>query len=330
MGKRKSFPVDASKNLYRLYGVTLASDYRFSNPFPRARGIPDVTFTCTRTKPDVGDGEKKLVHASESTTEDGESMFSVYTMDTFYLIHFPKTVDFYLSSDTIIAHLLDPAYRYMVEILLVAEIFSLWLELQGIPNIHASAAVIDNNAVAFLSSSKGGKSCLAAAFAHEGHRILTDDILPVVDRHESFMARPGFPALRMWPDQAGHFFGEYENLEIVHPDYSKRRIEVGPEGFGTFCNEEKPLKVIYMPQRRDPASEITIEPLSKKNAFIALIQNSFTAGLVEVLGLQPGRMAFFTRMVRQVPVRRLYYPDGFHHLPRVVEAVIEDSRLLST
>ncbi len=329
MGKRKSFPVDTSKNLYRLYGVTMASDFRFSNPLPRVSGIPDVTFTCTRTKPDVGEGVKKLVHASESTTEDGESMFSVSVMDTFYLIHFAKTADFYLSSDTIIAHLLDPAYRYMVEILLVAEIFSLWLELQGIPNIHASAAVVDNNAIAFLSSSKGGKSGLAAAFAHQGHRILTDDILPVEDRDDRFLARPGFPALRMWPDQAGHFFGTYENLEIVHPDYSKRRIQVGPEGFGTFCNEEKPLKVIYMPQRLDPASDITIESFSKKNAFIALIQNSFTAGLVEVLGLQPGRMDFFSRMVRQVPVRRLYYPDGFHHLPRVVEAVLEDSRSLS-
>ena len=119
-----------------------------------------------------------------------------------------------------------------------------------------------------------------------------------------FLARPGYPAMRMWPDQAGHFFGEYENLEIVHPEFSKRRIPVGPEGFGTFCIEEKPLKVIYMPQRLGPDSDITIEPLSKKNAFFALIQNSFTAGLVEALGLQPQRMNFFTRMVMQVPMRR--------------------------
>ena len=167
-------------------------------------------------------------------------------------------------------------------------------------------------------------------FAQQGHQILTDDILPLEDRQDHFIARPGFPALRMWPDQAGHFFGDYENLDRVHPEHTKRRIPLGHEGFGTFCNEEKPLKVVYMPKRLDPASEITIEPLSKKNAFIALIQNSFTAGLVEVLGLQPGRMDFFSRMVRQVPVRRLYYPDGFHHLPRVVEAVLEDSRSKST
>ena len=79
-----------------------------------------------------------------------------------------------------------------------------------------------------------------------------------------------------------------------------------------------------MPQRLGPDSDITIEPLSKKNAFFALIQNSFTAGLIEALGLQPQRMNFFSRMVLQVPVRRLNYPEGFHHLSRVVDAVIED------
>ena len=314
--------MDTSKKLYRLFGVTMASDFLFATPLPQVSGIPDVSFTCRSTKP--VEGVKKLVYASESTTDDGKSWFSIHTMDDSHVFHYGKIVDFYITSDTIIAHLLDPAYYYMVEIMLLGEIFSLWLELQGIPTIHASAAVVDNNAIAFLSSSKGGKSGLAAAFAQQGYQILTDDVLPVEDRHEHFMGRPGYPAMRMWPDQAGHFFGEYENLEIVHPDFSKRRIPVGPEGIGTFCIEEKPLKAIYLPQRLDPDSDITIEPLSKKNALFALIQNSFTAGLIELLGLQPQRMNFFSRMVMQVPVRRLNYPEGFHHLSRVVDVVLED------
>ena len=61
---------------------------------------------------------------------------------------------------------------------------------------------------------------------------------------------------------------------------------------------------MYVPQRLSSDSDITIEPLSKKNAFFELIQNSFSAGIVEALGLQPQRMNFFARMVTQVPVRR--------------------------
>ena len=325
MGKRNLLPSDNPGNLYRLFGVTMASEYKFENPLPRISGVPDVTFTCRTTRPLSIEGMKKPVYASRSKTDDGESVISIQTMEDCHVVHFAGSVDFYLSSDTIIAHLLDPACRYMVEILLLGEIFSLWLELQGIPTIHASAAVVDNNAIAFLSTNEGGKSGLAAAFTQQGHPILTDDILPIENRHDRFLARPGYPAMRMWPDQAVHFFGKYEDLEIVHPMYSKRRILVGPQGFGTFCNEEKPLKVMYVPQRNDPDSNITIEPVSKKNAFIELIQNSFTAGIVEALGLQPQRMKFFTRMVMQVPMRRLNYPEGFHHLSHVVDAVLEDS-----
>jgi hypothetical protein len=305
----------------------MASDYHFANPLPRVSGIPDVSFTCMRTSPPV-DGAKKLVFASENKTEDGESIFTIHTMNGGHVIHHAKTVDFYLLSDTITAHLLDPAYAYMVEILLVGEILSLWLELRGIPMIHASATVIDDQAIAFLSSTKGGKTGLAAAFAQAGHQILTDDILPIEDRPDHFMGLPGYPAMRMWPDQAGHFMGNYENLDVVHPELTKRRVPVGPKGIGTFCSEKKPLKVIYLPHRHGPDCDITIEPLSQKNAFFALIQYSFAAGLVERLGLQPQRMQFFSRLVQKVPVRRLSYPDGYQHLPTVVNTVLEDSRLL--
>ena len=190
MGKRNSLPSDNSVNLYRLFGVTMASEYKFSNPLPRISGVPDVTFTCRTTRPLSIEGTKKPVYASRSKTDDGESVISIQTMEDCHVVHFAGSVDFYLSSDTIIAHLLDPACRYMVEILLLGEIFSLWLELQGIPTIHASAAVVDNNAIAFLSTNEGGKSGLAAAFTQQGHPILTDDILPIENRHDRFLARP--------------------------------------------------------------------------------------------------------------------------------------------
>jgi hypothetical protein len=328
LGKRHLSPAHTSENLYRLFGITMASDYHFANPLPRVSGVPDVSFTCRRTSPYPAEAAKKLLYASESKTDDGESIFTIHAMDDGYVIHHAKTVDFYLSSETITAHLLDPAYGYMVEIILLGEIFSLWLELRGIPMIHASATVVDDHAIAFLSTNKGGKTGLAAAFAQAGHQILTDDILPLENRDGLILGLPGYPALRMWPDQADHFLGDYKNLDVVHPELSKRRIPVGPEGIGTFCSERKPLKVIYLPHRHGPDCDITIEPLSQKNAFFSLIQYSFAAGLVERLGLQQQRMSFFSRLVQQVPVRRLSYPDGFQHLPYVVNTVLEDSRSL--
>ena len=313
---------------YRLYGVTMESDFLFANPLPRVSLTPDLSFSCSSTAPRRADWTKPPVYASINRTGNGEIGASIHVMDDCHVVHFAGTVDFYLYPDRIIAHLLDPAYCYLVEILLLGEIFSLWLELKGVRMIHASAAVVDDSAIAFLSTNQGGKSSLAAAFMQQGYPLLTDDIVPVEERNDRFLARPGYHAMRLWPDQATYFHGIYEDLEIVHPEFSKRRIIIGHDNFGTFCSEEKPLKVIYVPQRLGSDDSITIEPVPNKNAFFELIQNSFTAGIVEALGFQSQRMNFFARMVMQVPMRRLTYPEGFHHLSHVVDTVLEDSESL--
>jgi hypothetical protein len=35
-------------------------------------------------------------------------------------------------------------------------------------------------------------------------------------------------------------------------------------------------------------------------------------------------MSFFSRLAMRVPMRRLVYPSGFQHLPKVREAIIAD------
>lgn len=302
----------------------MESDYAFEYPLPRASGIPDVTFTCRITSPPPIGGMIKHVYASEGKTDNGEISASIEMMDEWYIFHFARSVDFYLSSDQIIAHLLDPEYHCMVELLLLGEVFSLWLELHGIRAIHASATVVNDATIAFLAINQGGKTGLAAAFTQRGHPLLTDDMLPIERRGDHFLARPGYPSVKMWPDEAEYFLGEYEDLDIVIPNCSKRRIVIGSHDFGMFCHEEKPLKVIYIPERLSSDSDIIIEPIPKKIAFFELLQNSFMAGFVEALGLQPERMNFFSNMVMQVPMRRLKYPDGFNQLSNVVDAVLED------
>ena len=70
-------------------------------------------------------------------------------------------------------------------------------------------------------------------------------------------------------------------------------------------------------------------PVGSSEAVMELIRFSFVPNIVERLGWQPRRLAFFARLVQQVPVRRLVYPNGFEFLPRVVEAVFRDMEKLS-
>jgi hypothetical protein len=40
--------------------------------------------------------------------------------------------------------------------------------------------------------------------------------------------------------------------------------------------------------------------------------------------LQPQRLGFFTRLLSQVPVRRIVYPEGYVHLPQVRRGILSD------
>jgi len=230
-------------------------------------------------------------------------------------------------------------------------VLSFWLERQGIPALHASAVLIGGRAVAFLSSNQGGKSGLAATLMQSVHPLLTDDILPVEEQDGVFLGRPGYPTIRMWPDEAACFLGAYEHLPLVHPELTKRRVPVGGDGFGSFCDTSQPLACIYLPDRRDasgasttpeisavghpgrhpsqpdgavPNTDVEILPVSPRDAVIELIRHSFSAHQVEAAGLAPQRLNFFARLAQQVPMRRLIYPAGFEHLPRVREAILGD------
>ncbi|MBI3799732.1 MAG: hypothetical protein HY268_22515 [Deltaproteobacteria bacterium] len=149
--------------------------------------------------------------------------------------------------------------------------------------LHASAVMTSAGAVAFVALSQGGKSALAAALMVAGHSLLSDDMLPVAADGGRFLAYPGYPQMRMWPEQAQHFVGDYQALELVHPNFTKRRVPIGPAGWGTFCTFPQPLSALYLLDRRSPAEygiTIKIAAVSLAQALFTLVGHSFAAPLI--------------------------------------------------
>jgi len=231
------------------------------------------------------------------------------------VFRFPATADFYLEPGRIRGHLLDPGCRDLMELRLLGPVLSYWLERLGIPVLHAAAVRVDAGAVGFVAHSGGGKSSLAAALLQAGAPLLTDDILPVEECGGTFLARPGYPQLRMEPDSARHFLGTTDGLAAVCLDGTKLHVPVG-----TFEDTSLPLACLYLVERRPGPVEIL--PLPRREAVVELVRHSFSPYLVEAVGLQPRRLDLFARLVRQVPVRRLLCPAGLEHLPQVAEAVL--------
>lgn len=311
---------------HSLFGLTLATDFPFVTHLAEGTEPSDITFTCTPVAPESYNWEQaSLVYASPYQTDGGERIAYLYRLNGDYVLRFTDVANFYISSEDIICHISDPTNDFMVEIRFLGVILAAYLELQGVPMLHASAVVIDDHAIGFLSSNKGGKSSLAALLMQIGYPLLSDDILPVVQQSDAFLGRPGYPQMRLWPEEAQYFLGHYRDLGLVHPLLSKRRVPVGKDGFGRFCDHVRPLSRIYLPQRSDLTEEhIDITPVSPRDTVIYLMQHSFVLRLVEALGLQRQRLNFFTQMAQDIPLRRLVYPTGLERLPRVREAILHD------
>jgi hypothetical protein len=239
-------------------------------------------------------------------------------------------MDFYVEHTRICCHLLDPLQEYLIEIYFLGAVLSYWMERRGILALHASAVVIDGRAVGFMANSKGGKSSLAGEFVQAGFPLLADDILPLREENEeSIVAHPGYPSMRMWPAEAEYFLGYWDDLEVVHPQVSKRWVPVGEGGFGKFCDTPQALSCLYLPERRDSEEEgIEIVPISPANSVIEMVRHSFASRLVEGLDWQARRLAFFAQLSAHIPVCRLRYPNGFEYLESTKAAVLSDhSRL---
>lgn len=318
-------------SVYSLYGLNLASDFPFTYPLPIKSGKPDVTFNCITEAPINPEWRRHPpIYAIPRRPNEDESSFYIYQYGNCEIIRYTDRAHFYLWPTHIVCELLDASYHFAIEIWLLGGVLTYWLERQGIPALHAAAVVIDDNAVAFLSTNKGGKSSLAASLMQLSYPLLSDDILPIEYRDSSFIGRPGYPQMRMWPDQAQHFLGYFDELEKVQPAQSKRRIPVGAEGFGTFCLESQPLKCLYLPERHDDESgKTTIIPLSVKEAVVELVRHSFMPYAVTAAGLEAQRFNFFAKLIQQVPMRRLSYPSGLEYLPKVRQVVLQDLSALS-
>lgn len=306
---------------HRLFGCTLGSGVALTSHLGPGKPPADLVFTQGPPGAPLPD-DAACVYRSPRQTSEGSAV-SLFRAADCEILRFAGVADFHLLPGQIVAHPATADPSPLIEIHLLGTVFSYWLQKQGLVTLHASAVAIGGRAAAFCSTQGGGKTGLAAALLQAGHPLLSDDLLPVEEREGTFFGRPGYPQMRMWPDEATHFLGGFEDLPVVHPGLSKRRVPVGA-GWGSFHDAPLPLAGLYLLERRPDGEPLEIHPLSPRDALIELLRHTFAPRLVQAAGFEPSRFERLARLVVQVPVRRLRYPSGFDQLSLGVAAVRRD------
>ncbi|HYT76930.1 MAG TPA: hypothetical protein VEL79_19405 [Vicinamibacterales bacterium] len=250
----------------------------------------------------------------------GKLWLSIGRIPNGYLLRFRDYADFTICTNPnrIVVHPVD-AHQETLRHLLIDQVLPLALSRRGHLVLHASAVHLPGvGAVGFVGATGRGKSTLAAALAHGGAQILTDDCLAIDFRGGAAYAVPGYPGLRLWPGAAaGPLLGVTANSRVAH--YSrKRRLARGPL---RFYGRRSRLRVLFLLSARAAAgAPVAVRRVRAPARLMGLLRFAYLLDVEDRKDLTAAFSAL-ARVATGVPVLRLRLRHGHSRLPEAADRI---------
>ncbi len=316
---------------YRLFGLDVHSDVALPGVQSRARSpqkdAPPVYIRLS------GHGSDEIATEAEQSilvfeSEKNEPCVRIEYLFSarFYRFLYSDGIMFEISSDGKNVRGSWPSTMSLEDALtyLLGPVFGFILRIRGFTALHASAAVINGHAVAFVGGGGAGKSTIVAALARAGHRVLSDDIAVLEETSGTFRIKPSYPQIRLWPDSVSILFGTKGALPKLVPSsdwWDKCFLDLQRDGF-YFHDEALPVGFTYILEPRSQKVQIArADVIPSIEAFPRLVANTYVN---YALSADMRRREFHAlgRFVEQIMVKRLTLgasPDCFEMLASFLE-----------
>ena len=310
---------------YRLYGLTLQSDWRLPCPRDVESGVSEIRlqkappqfFQTASQLPDQGLKAPRIYRYLP--LQDGST----------YLC-WPNLFEFLISPDgrEIAGHPLSATPAESFQTYLLGHVLSFAMLRQGIEHYHCSAVVVNGGAVCFLGNCGYGKSTLAAGFLSAGYSLLSDDILVMTPGPGSDLyAYPGTSRLKLFPAISRKVLRSSQTGTPMNP--MTRKLIIGLES-AQICRKAVPVRAIYAlnpPNSKPRGDRVTIRRLSPKRALLKVIEGTFNNYVTDPDRLR-NQFLVSNRIAAMVPVKSICYPRTLRGLASAREAILADlSRL---
>jgi hypothetical protein len=251
---------------------------------------------------------------------DGTRWLCFYRRGLNYVLRFPDLADFEVTADGrgVRCWPAPGVTKDTVEHLYLNQVLPRALSRRGQLIFHASAVEAKGGAVAFMGRSGWGKSTLAASFAANGFRFLTDDQLVVEAGEGGYRALPSHRSIRLWEDSREVLVGE--GTRPASPVQFTSKLRFLADDTMVFCAEPKPLHFVYF-LGEGAAREVTFVEMSASEALIELVKHSFLLD-IEARDLIASHFERLAHLVCLPNYYRLDYPRRFEMLGELRQAIL--------
>jgi hypothetical protein len=244
---------------YHLYGLNVESDLVLpglrSQPAPRNHDSPVKLFlrdAFTQWPIETGAVKSTLIFrsAQNGSLNNPNVQIEYFATARCYRFLYGDGIAFALSHDGKNIWGVWPPQMSLEDLMvyLLGPVFAFVLRLRGFIPLHASAAVIKGNAVAFVGPGGSGKSTIVGALARGSYPILSDDVAVLEKISDEYYVRPAYPHVRLWPDSGSILFGAKDTLPKLVPSsewWDKCFLDLDQPGF-RFQTEPAPLRCIFL------------------------------------------------------------------------------------
>lgn len=204
----------------------------------------------------------------------------------------------------------DTAYTY-----LISQVISVALLQRGVETLHASAVAFDDRGIVLVGDSGYGKSTLTAALLERGARLVTDDLLVIEKREDTFFIVPGATRIKLHPDTA-HALG-WKLSGVPMNDGSGKYVYILPAE--NTVAEPLPLRRILL--LHPHAESVAMRPAGTTETVHAVLAATFNP-----LHTEPVRLEKLLRNARSIAACNCAYlldvPRDLTKIGDVVQAAL--------
>ena len=298
---------------YSVFGFSLHSNVAVPglNPVPgRPADTPDIELHLGISPSVIKDqaSDESPVYTSSYTAPSGAPALRIWRIRRggfFHLVYFDG-MQFWINGQGTELWAEWPSHASLEEAssYVLGPVLGLLLRIRGVTCLHASAVAIENLAIAFVGSEGAGKSTTAAAFARSGSSVISDDVVPLIERDGQFWAAPAYPHVWLWPESVELLYGSAEAVPPLIPGWEKRRMTLETGRLG-FEENALPLGAIYLLDDRDCEPGPCVREVTPRESFVSLTANSYATNMLD-REMRANEFKTLSELVSKVPTRRLF------------------------